>query len=340
MVVTMRETLILTVQEIMSLVSMKECIELQEKAFKALGMGKTINAPNSWLFVDKHHGYNKLMACFMEGEGADYQAVKTISSYPNNLNHNLPTVLGCLALVDPVTSLPICFMDAAYITSLRTGAGGALATKLLARKNSENVGIIGTGNTAGPTLQGILEIFNGLKRGKVYSRSPERRQAFCSKISREYSIDLKTVESGREAVEGADIVITGTTSPTPILLDEWVEPGMHINAMGVRTEIDPKILKRSRIVGDSLTTAVNDGKSLMAIKANIISSKDVYGDLGDLLLGRKPARENGQEITFFDSSGVAVQDVIVAGYVYEKALHQGMGTKVDMFKGVEQLMNP
>ncbi|MBI4257577.1 MAG: hypothetical protein HY619_01355 [Thaumarchaeota archaeon] len=336
----MKETLILSVKEIMSLVSMKECIDLQEKAFRALGKEKTINAPNSWLFVDKHHGHNKLMACFMEGEEKDYQAVKTISSYPNNVKHNLPTVLGCLALIDPETSLPICFMDAAYITALRTGAGGALAAKLLARKNSENIGVIGTGNTAGPTLRGILETLEGIKRGKVFSRSPGRRQAFCTKISQEYSVDLKPVESAQKAVDGADIVITGTTSPTPVLLDEWIKPGMHINAMGIRTEIDPKILKRSKIVGDSLTTAVDDGKSLMAIKASIISSKDVYGDLGDLLLGRKPGRAGEGEITFFDSSGVAVQDVVVAGYVYEKALRNGVGVRVDMFSGVEQLISP
>ena len=337
----MTETLILTIQEIKSLVSMKECIHLQEDAFTTLGRNRAINAPNSWLFVEKHHGHTKIMGCFIDAGKEDHMAVKAISGFPGNPSeYGVPTVLGFLTLLDPRTGLPICFMDSAYITALRTGAGGGLATKLLARKDSRRIGIIGTGNTAGYTLRAILEIVEGIREGRVYSRNSERREAFSARMRQDYGIGLTPAASAREAVDGADIIITGTTSSIPVLLDEWIRPGVHINAMGIRTEVDPRILARSKVIGDSLQTAVNDGKAYAAIQAKAITPQQVYGDLGDLLCGRKAGRVSEDEVTFFDSSGVAAQDVVVAAYVYEKAKERGLGTSVDVFRGVEELMNP
>ncbi|MBI2184304.1 MAG: hypothetical protein HYU39_05010 [Thaumarchaeota archaeon] len=332
------KTLILSMDDTKILVTIKECIDLQEKAFRALGMSKTISIPSSWLELDKYKGSLKVMGSYVETEDGEYAIVKSSNSFDlNNELHNLPTTVGFITLVDPKTGLPLCFMDGEYITALRTGAGGALAARFLAKKNPQKICVIGSGTTAGFTFRAILEAFRSVREARVYSINRKQGENLCRKLSTQYNVEVKQTSSSKEAVEEADILISGTNSTTPVLTDRMVEAGMHISAMGRRTEVDPNVFRRCKVVADSIPNAVSGGKCFYAISKGTITEKDVYGDLGELVVGKKQGRITDQEITLFDSSGVGVQDVVVAGYVYEKALKKNLGTEVDLLKGVEEM---
>ena len=158
-----RELLILSVKDIEGLITMKKCIELQEVAFKAVHFNRTTNAKNSFLYMDKQQAYMKIMGCLLESSPdanlPEVLMIKAIDAFEKNpTQYGLPVVLGSLTLFDCTTGLPICFMDAAYETALRTGAAGGLATKLSARPDSISMGVIGSGSTAGFTTQAILQL--------------------------------------------------------------------------------------------------------------------------------------------------------------------------------------
>ncbi len=334
----MEDFLILSFEQIRSLISMKECIALQEKAFSAVSSSKALNAPTSFLYLKKEAGYLKLMSCFLDGDGGKALMVKGIDACDKNPSkYGIPVVLGFLVLLDPENGLPVCLMDGSYITAIRTGAGGGLATRLLARKDSKSIGVIGTGNTASFTVRAILESSNGIGKVKVFSRKKENRDSFARQMA-PYKVHVEQVESAREAVKGTDIVVTGTNSPEPVLLGDWLEPGMHLNVMGIKTEVDWTALQKSTVFGDSVEVASSDGKASVAIKAGKIPKDHVKSDIGQILLGLHPGRTSKEEITLFDSSGVAAQDVVVAEYICEKAKREGVGSRTRLFDGIEQLM--
>lgn len=324
---------------------MKKCIDLQEEAFRAVYSNRASNAKNSFLYMDKNKGYIKLMGCSLEAsshpDSSDVLMVKAIDAFERNpTQYGLPVVLGSMTLFDCSNGLPICFMDAAYTTALRTGAAGGLATKLGARRDSRSVGVIGSGSTAGFTTKAIIELMPQIERVKVFSRNPHHRSNLCKKISTRDGPRCEPVDSAEEALKDVDIIVTGTNSSTPILFPNMITKGQHINAMGVKTEIDPKVFGMSKIIADSTEVACNDGKTSVAIKAHVVTQSDVYSDIGEILEGKKAGRNSPDDITLFDSSGVAAQDAVLAGFLYQEARRKKVGTKVSMFEGLSELLMP
>lgn len=315
-------TRILGIREVRELLTLDETIELQRAAFLALARGRTAAAPNGWLRLpgDERRGWLKLLAGFDEATGG--LAVKVLARFPRNPpGQNLGSLL---LLFDEHRGEPLAVMDAVYVTAVRTAAGAALATEALARPEASAFGLLGTG-----TLAWYSVLAHRPATLTVHSRSPERREAFARRARDEAGVAATTAASVAEAVDGADVVITATNSPEPVLLREHLTPGQHVNAIGMKTEIAPDAIAACRVIGDGREETLEDGKFSVALAAGAVTPQDLGPDLGAVLDGA-PGRTADEEITLFDSSGVAIQDVVCARRVWERAEEAGAGVVVDL----------
>lgn len=328
-----RQTLIVSMAEIKELMSMEECIELQKKVFVAHVKGEAQNAPNTWLRVVGQNKWMKLLAGYV-GD-INTMGMKVLARFPENPpGMNLGSLV---ALFDGNDGFPMAIMDAVYFTAVRTAAGGGLSVLYCARKDSTSVGIVGSGVQARYNLIAMKHVFPQLSDARVYSRSQERREAFAEKMQQETGIQMSAVGTVEEAVADMDIILMGTNSPEPVLMKEMVAPGVHIAAMGIKTEIEPAAFKGARVIGDGRQVTKEDGKFSVGFEAGVLSESDLAGgeiiEIGDVILGKTPGRLSDAEVTIFDSSGLAVQDVICAHHCYQKAKKVGKGTWVDLGLG-------
>ncbi|MFN4133823.1 MAG: ornithine cyclodeaminase family protein, partial [Candidatus Hadarchaeales archaeon] len=204
----------------------------------------------------------------------------------------------------------------------------------LARKNSRVVGFVGAGVQAMTQLEALAHVFE-IEEAKVNDISIERSEKFAREMGKKVGIKIKVERDTKTAVEGADIVITTTPSRKPIVFDRWISPGVHINAIGAdapgKQELDPKILKRAKVVVDDIQQAIHSGEVNVPLSTGEIARGDIYGDLGEIVTGKKPGRTSNDEITLFDSTGLAVQDIATDWVVYKKALKMKVGRKIDLF---------
>ncbi len=319
-------TRVLSMAEVRRLLSVEEAIELQRDAFLAMARGKTTAAPNSWLRLPgDQRGWLKLLAAHDETSGG--LGVKVLARFPRNPpGRNLGSLL---LLIDDQDGSPLAVMDSVYITAVRTAAGAAVATEALARPEPASMAMIGTGVLAWYSVLAHRHHVPSLEKLRVYSRSPERRDAFAERVRREVGLEIEAVATVGDAVAGADVLITATNSPEPVLAREHVTAGQHVNAIGLRTEITPEAVAACRVIGDGREETLNDGKFSVALAAGAVREEDLGPDLGEVLDGR-PGRTSPDEITLFDSSGVAIQDLACAVHVLRAAQAAGVGTQVDL----------
>ena len=322
-----RRTLVLSMDDVKAMLGLDEAIEVQRRAFVAIAEGRTAAAPNSWLRLpgDGRRGWLKLLA----GYDADSSGlgVKVLARFPNNPpGANLGSLL---LLFDENDGFPLAVMDGVYVTAVRTGAGAGLATDAIAPKHARTVGLVGTGVVAWYSLLALRECRPDVSELRIFSRSEERRIRLAKRATDELGFVAKVCDSVASAVDGADILITATNSPEPVLMASHLVAGQHLNAMGIRTEIHPQAIARCVVVGDGREETLNDGKFSVAMTVGAVSEEDLGPTLGEVLSGT-PGREAADAITMFDSSGVAIQDVTCARFVYEKALVEGRGTRVDL----------
>jgi ornithine cyclodeaminase/alanine dehydrogenase-like protein (mu-crystallin family) len=320
------QTRILGMSDVRRLLTVEDSIELQRQAFLALARGRVTAAPNGWLRLPGDgRGWLKLLAA--HDETSRGFGVKVLARFPGNPpGRNLGSLL---LLFDDEDGTPLAVMDSVYITAVRTAAGAALATQTLARPESRSLAMIGTGALAWYSLLAHRHLMPALGELAVYSRSQERREAFVQRAAVEAGVEARAVDTVAEAVAGADVVITATNSPQPVVLREHLEPGQHINAIGIRTEMSPEAVAVCRVIGDGRDETLHDGKFSVALAAGAVREEDLGPDLGEVLDGR-PGRRDAAEITLFDSSGVAIQDIACAVFVLRAAQEQDAGTIVDL----------
>jgi alanine dehydrogenase len=325
-----RGTRVLGMAEVRRLLSMAQTIDIQRDAFTALARGETAAAPNSWLRLPPERGgWLKLLAGYEGAAGG--LGVKVLARFP----HNPPGAnLGSLiVLFDPDNGFPRAIMDGVYITALRTGAGAGLATAALARAGAQTLGLVGSGVVAWHSLQAIRLTCPGIASVRVHSRSETRRRELVERIERELCLAATPAASAAEAVAGADVVVSATNSPEPVLDARDLEPGQHVNAMGIRTELAPAAVAACRVIGDGREETLGDGKFSVALAAGAVTADELGPDLGAVLAGLAPGRTADEEITMFDSSGVALQDVACARAVWERAERDDAGVLVDVVGG-------
>ncbi len=318
-------------KDVESLLDMKEALEVVEEAFRQHGLKKVQMPPKLYLYFKKHNGDLRTMPAYLEEQ--DITGVKIVNVHPDNPKKGLPTVMALVILNSTETGAPIAVMDGTYLTNMRTGAAGGVAVKYLARKNAKTVGFVGTGNQAVTQLLGIKEVID-IEEIKATSTQEKHTLAFKKEIEKIISCDIVPKKSVKEVCD-CDIIVTTTPSREPIVMNEWISDGTHINAIGAdapgKEELDPKILKRARVVVDDIPQASHSGEVNVPLSKKLISEKDICCEIGEVVAGKKKGRMKDSDITVFDSTGLAIQDVATADMVYRKALEANMGIKLQQF---------
>jgi alanine dehydrogenase len=318
--------------EVEGLLNISEAIEAVEEAFRVKGQGKTQMPPKSYIFFRKFGGDFRVMPAYLEGLGA--AGVKVVNAHPENPEkHDLPSVMAIILLLSPETGAPLAVMDGTLITNMRTGAAAAVAAKYLARKDSKIVGIVGSGAQARTQLVTLNEVI-GITEVRVEDVVPGKAKQYAEELGERLGLNIQAVDTTEEAVMGVDVVITVTPRRSPLVMDDWISEGAHINAIGAdapgKQELDPQILKRAKIIVDDWEQASHSGEVNVPLSDSILTRDDIYADIGEVVAGKKPGRVSDDEVTVFDSTGLAVQDIAVAWRVYQKAMKEGAGSEIDL----------
>jgi len=326
------KVLLLSRAEIEGLITVREAIEAVEGAFRAKGLGKAQMPPKSYIYFDRYDGDFRVMPAYLEEQGA--AGVKIVNAHPlNPKEYGLPTVMAVIVLLDPKTGAPLAIMDGTWITNIRTGAGGAVAAKYLARRDSHIVAMVGAGVQARTQLIALKEVLD-IAEVRINDISAEKARQYAEEMGKQLGVNVKAVGDTGRAVEGADVVVTTTPARKPILMNDWVSEGMHINAIGAdapgKQELDPQILTRAKVVVDDVEQAIHGGEVNVPLSEGVIARGDIYADLGEVVTGKKPGRTSHEEITIFDSTGLAVQDIATDWVVYQKARKAGKGIEVEL----------
>lgn len=311
------DTLLLSERDVASVIDLRRAIAAMEEAFACHGRGATAMPLKVHLPVDPFDGEFRAMPAYLEGAAG----VKWSSSHPNNpARHRLPAVMGLIILNDPSTAAPLAVMDATLVTAVRTGVAAVIATKRLGREDAETVGIIGCGVQAYWLLKTHLEVFG---------RTHEILMADIDRMAAERLADEGGEPVSIEEAAHCDIVYTTTPSTIPIVEGSWIRPGTHISAIGAnapgKQELDPTIVRDARVFVDDLEHATINGEVNLPIAQGQIRPSDIAGTLGEVISSRVVGRRAAQEITLFDSSGLAIQDVALARMVFEAARDRGIG---------------
>lgn len=324
------KTLLLNRKTIKGLVNVKESIKAVEYAFRQLGENKVQIPPKLYLYLDKYNGDFRAMPAYIEDINSC--GIKWINVHPRNKRFGLPTIMAIIILNNPKTGFPLCIMDGTYITQLRTGAAGGVAAKYLARKTSSRISLIGCGVQAKSQLLSLNELFN-IKEVKVWGPDEYLVRNFI-KDMKSLHLGIKTANDIPGCVKDTDIIVTTTPSRKPLVKLEWVGKGSHINAIGAdskgKQELDPRILKKAKVVVDNWGQASHSGEINVPVLKGIIKKKDIYADIGEIASGKKKGRENASEITVFDSTGLAIQDIAIADMIYKKAIKRKKGKWVSL----------
>jgi len=286
------------------LLRMEEVIPAMERALADFSSGKVVQPVRTMLPVVEYEGFLGLMPAYI---GAAL-GTKLVAFYPHNTD--VPTHHATILLFKPETGEPLISMDGRLITEVRTAAVSAVATEFLARPDASVLAIIGSGVQARSHLE-ALRLVRDFREVRVWS--PRRAAAFAEEHG------VRAAAAAEEAVRGADVVVTATTSPTPVLSGKWLSPGVHINAVGAPRpnwrELDDEVLRRSRVYVDSREAAQKES-------GDVIAAGEISAEIGEVTAGTKPGRRSAEEITLFKSLGLAVEDVATAELVYRKALEE------------------
>jgi alanine dehydrogenase len=323
--------LILNRADVISLLDMKDCMNVVEKAFAELS-NQTCVLPLR-IGITPPDGLALYMPAYLKESQA--LACKVVSVYKNNPSkHNLPTTIGKVLLQDPETGDVLCIMDGGYLTAVRTGAASGVATKYLARDEKNLVaGIFGAGVQAKMQLWAVC-VARSISKAIVYDLNEAAAGKFIEEMHKKLGIEIIPATSVDQVLE-ADIICTATSAATPLFDGNKVKDGTHINGIGSHTpnarELDTAIIKRSKFVGDSKEACFKEaGDIMIPLNEGAITENHFYAELGDLITGKKKGRENNAEITLFKSNGLAIQDAATAKLIYDKALKAGIGLNVEI----------
>ena len=328
------KVLSLSEDEVASLITIEDALEAVELAFKERAYGYTQMPPKVYLNYQGHNGDLRTMPSYLER--LDISAVKVVTVYPDNgKKYGLPTVIATILLNDPKNGQLLAIMNGGLITAMRTGAAGGIAAKYLATRNPRTISFIGAGLQARTQLSALLSVFPCLQEIRVGDIKPNAANSFVAEITRKISkLEAVFAENPQAAVEGANIVVTTTPSTKPLILNDWVANGTHFNCIGAdapgKEELDPAILRRSKIVVDDWIQASHSGEINVPVSEGILLRENVWAELGEVVAGLKTGRSSTNEITVFDSTGLAIQDATTAEYVYRKALESKIGTYINL----------
>lgn len=319
----MPTTLLLTRRDVASLLTMDVAVEAVEGAFAAHARGEALMPPKVYLSLPQHGGDFRAMPSFMAGAAG----VKWVNSHPDNpKKHGLPSVMGTYILSDPETAVPLAILDGTWLTAMRTGAAAGVASKHLSRGAPKRIGFVGCGVQARVLHAAHASVFGATTFEALCADVlPEAATRFAEEIG---GVAVTTAEASR-----ADIVCVATPGRGPVVRNEDLRPGTHVNAMGAdapgKQEIDPKVLGHARVFIDDWEQATHSGEVNVPLHEGFFERSSIAGTLGEVVIGAVKGRFK-DEITLFDSTGLAVQDLAVARRVHALAKERGVGLEVSL----------
>lgn len=324
--------LVLDREQIASLLPMPECIELMADALASLARGEVFQPLRTIVRPPDARGLLGLMPAYRQGEQGAF-GMKAICVFPGNPSLGKDAHQGIVILFSQETGEPLALMNASEITAIRTAAVSAVATRLLARPDASELGIIGAGVQARTHLVALASV-RSIKRARVACRNPEHAAQLVREMQDKVAFRIEAVSSNEAAVRDADIVVTATSAHEPVLQRNWIADGAHINAIGTHSpqsrEIDTATMSAARIFADRRESVLNEaGDYLLAAQEGAITPESIVAEIGELVIASKQGRSSPQEITLFKSLGLAIEDVVCAEYLFRKAQAEDAGTWVN-----------
>ena len=318
---------ILSSDSVRAAIDMPVAIDVMREAFGALAAGEATVPVR--VVLETSHGVSLFMPAHLKER--DSAGVKIVSVNEGNAQSGLPVIHAVVIVLDTLTGCPIALMDGTWLTALRTGAVGGLAADLLARKDAATVALFGAGVQARTQLEAVRCV-RDITEVRVVSRTTKSAQDLVGELS---GVDAISLDDPDEAVAGADIIITATSSSTPVFNGALVGPGTHVTGVGSFTtemrEVDATLVERARVIVDHKEAALEEAGDIVGpIRDGLISEDVIAGEIGDIVLGRIAGRTEPEEITYFKSVGNAVQDVAVAARVLSVAEAEGLGEIFDL----------
>jgi len=331
--------LVLSQAEVRQTLSMTEAISVVEGAYAAYSAGLAEIPVRTQVPVGAHAGIALFMPAYVgavSSQDDEALGVKIVSVFPNNLQRGLPTILGLVVMLDPVTGRPLAAMEASYLTALRTGAASGVATKYLARSDASRVAVFGAGVQARTQLEAVAAV-RRLEHVYIFDVEAGRAAIMGEEMKSKLGpVGIEVAESPAQALQGRDIIITATTAAQPVFPAAQCPPGVHINAIGAFTpkmqEVPAEIIKGAgKVVVDSREAAwAEAGDLIIPLQAGVITRERVDAEIGEIILGRKKGRENPEEVTVFKAVGIAALDAAVGRAIFQRAREMGLGTEVEL----------
>lgn len=323
-------TLLLNRHDIASLLTLEDCIDVVESAFKDHAEGKSfgtgilhMDAPDGEFHI-KAGGLYEPLPCFALKANAGF--------FGNASRFGLPNIQGLILLYSAENGFPLAVMDSSGITGKRTGAATAVAAKYLARTDSRVAAICGCGTQGRVQLRSLTKVLP-IDTAVVYSIVEKEAEQFASEMKEELGISIEPARTIEEAVISCDVCVTCTPARRFFLKAEYVRPGSFVAAVGAdspdKQELDPQLIAMSKLVVDLVEQSAAVGELHHAIDAGLMKLEDVHAALGDIIAGNVQGRTNDTEITVFDSTGTALQDTAAAILAYKRAQLNGVGRRFD-----------
>lgn len=329
------KTLLLSKDDVQASLTMKGVIEAVKEGYVAFEKGDVQQPDIVSMEMPAYNGETDIKSCYNEQN--ESISVKTASGFfDNGKNTTLPTMIALIQIFDGKTGAPLCVMDGSLITGIRTGAAGAISCEFLSRKDAHTICVIGGGGQARMQVYGACEVRN-IDTIKAFSPYPAELPKYKEDVERETGTKVILCDTVEEAAEGADIIITTTPSKQFIVPAHVIKPGVHVVAVGAdmpgKNEVDPQIFKNAKVVNDNKAQCFSRGETRNALIAGIIGEDDIYAEIGEIVSGKKSGRTSDDEITVFDTTGMAVQDNVTAMNVYRMAKENGMGSYFEFLEG-------
>lgn len=330
--------IILSDRDVAALLPMAAAIEVVEMAMVAVSAGAANLPLRMVVDVGPPNMMGVMPGAFLPGIGAVEPCfgVKLVSLFPNNPDSGFSSHQGAIVLFEPDHGSAVAMMNAGLLTAVRTAAASAVATRALARDDCATLAMIGAGEQAEHHVEAMLVVRPSIRTLRIVGRRPDKAQAFATHMAERHpGLAVMVAPSVQAAVEGADIVCTVTSSPTPVLEGAWIAPGTHLNVVGAsvasRCEIDEGAVARSRLFVDYRpSTFAQAGEVIAAIDSGRIGRDHVLAEIGEVLSGKAGGRRDEGEITLYRSLGIAAQDLACATHCLREAQARGMGVEAPL----------
>jgi len=323
-------TLLITQEQVKSLLDMPSAIRIVEEVYRSHGKAKVLMPPKITLDLGEgrpwppYKGYMNAMPAYL-GD-VDIAGIKWAGGFQENWKAELPFITAMILLINPKNGVFVAIMDGAHITALRTGAASAVCAKYLARKDSSVLGIIGAGVQGRTHLRALHHLFK-LKDVRVIDIKEGAAEAYAREMKAETGLRISPKNSYREIAEGADIICTLTTADEPMVQNEWLKKGSLVISAGSYQELDPKVvLSADKIVVDSWAQTSHRGELARLVEAGKLGEKNIHAEIGEILAGKKKGREREDENILAIPIGLGSLDIGCAFEVYQKALEKKVGT--------------